>query len=367
MKLVVSKDRLNNSLQKVNSIIGTRSTLQILGNILLEAKDGKLTLSSTDLDIRIKTEMSADVIVPGNTTIPAKKFHEITRELLGEEITLEAMENNHVAISSEKTNFKLLGLAADDFPLPLEIHPNKRYTLEQDELARMLNLISYAVNQDDTRKALNGILLSLNDENFVSVATDGRRLALVERSAEGLDEEGIEAILPVKSAVELNRLLGKEGGVTIEIGDNMATFSLDDNSTVMTSKLIDENYPNYKQVIPVSFSRIIELPREIFTAALRRVSLVVSARNFFVKIKFANNKVEFSANSTDVGESVDSIDIEYEGPETIVSFNPIFLLEPLNRLDCDTISMQMNDGYSPIALSSGDGFLYVIMPMRNRQ
>ncbi len=364
MKLKISKNNLSASLQKVNSIISTRSTLQILSNVLLEAEDNKLILSTTDLDIRIKTEIEAEVIEKGKTTLPARKFYEIVRELYGEQVELEKVDN-HIKIKCGNSNFRLLGLPADDFPLPLQIASIRQFTISQVELSRMLNLISYSVNQDDSRKALSGILFSISENNFTSVATDGRRLALVEKTMDSFTGEDGDIILPVKSANELGRLLGKNGEVKVDIADNMITFTLDD-ATVMTSKLIDENYPNYKQVIPVSFTRNIELPRESFASVLKRVSLVVSERSFFVKISFSHNKLELSATSTDVGESHDSIEIEYDGPETTVSFNPTYLLEPLNRLDSDNIVMKMNDGYSPVALSNEDGFLYVIMPMRNR-
>jgi DNA polymerase III subunit beta len=364
MKLNIPKATLNASLQKVNSIISLRSTLQILSNVLIEAEDNKLSLSTTDLDIRIKTEIEAEVIESGKTTLPAKKFYEIIRELSGEVVNLET-ENNHTTIKCGNSVFKLLGLPADDFPLPMQINPLRSFSLEQIELSRMINLISYAVSQDDTRKALSGVLFSINEDNFTSVATDGRRLALVEKSMTEFTGKDGNIIIPIKSATELCKLLGKDANVKVEIGENIINFKMDDG-VIMTSKLIDETYPNYKQVIPVSFSRKIEIKRDLFTSILKRVSLVVSEKSFFVKIKFANNKIEFNALSTDVGECSDFLEIEYDGPEIAVSFNPIFLLEPLTRMDCDRIVFKMNEGYSPVAVSNEDGFLYVIMPMRKR-
>ena len=364
MKLNIPKASLNASLQKVNSIISTRSTLQILSNVLIEAEDGKLSLSTTDLDIRIKTEIEAEIIEEGKTTLPAKKFHDITKELSGEVVVLET-ENNHTTIKCGNSVFKLLGLPADDFPLPMEVTPIRSFVMEQIELSRMINLISYAVSQDDTRKALSGVLFSISENNFTSVATDGRRLALVEKTMDDFSGEDGNIILPIKSATELCKLLSKENSVKVEIGENIINFVMD-SGVIMTSKLIDENYPNYKQVIPVSFSRKIDIPRDIFTSILKRISLVVSEKSFFVKLKFANNKIEFNALSTDVGEGNDFLDIEYDGPEIAVSFNPVFLLEPLTRMDCDTVVLKMNEGYSPVALSNEDGFLYVIMPMRKK-
>jgi len=365
MDFTVARDKLSNALQKVSSIITSRSTLQVLGNVLMEVTENKLVFTTTDLDIRIKTEMECDVRTQGRTTIPAKKFQEIVRNLPQESVKVVGDEGNHISIECGNSKFKLNGLPADDFPVPLEMSPIRRFTLNQNDLSRMLKLINYAVTQDDTRKALNGILLSVSENNFITVATDGRRLALVEKVLEDFSGNDGEAILPIKSAHELMRLLNKDGKVVVEIGEKMASFSMD-ASTVMNTKLIEENYPNYKQVIPVSFSRKIVIQRESLTRALERVRLVVSERGYFIKLKFFSNALELSANSQEIGESSDLMQIVYDGPETSISFNPDFLLEPLKQIDADNVAMKMNDGYNPVALTTDDGFLYVIMPMRNR-
>ena len=366
MKLIVSRNKLNAALAKVNSVVSARSTLQILGNILMEAEGNALRLTTTDLDVRISAEVEAKVEVAGVTTIPAKTFQSVIRSMVGDSVTLDSNDSHHMKILCGNSNFKLLGLSPEDFPLPLEMTPVRRFKLSQADLARMITMISYAVNQEDTRKALNGILFSLNENNFVTVATDGRRLALVEKIVEDSSGADGDCIIPVRAAQELCKLLEKTGSVEVEIGDNMGRFSLD-NATVMTTKLIDESYPNYRQVIPASFSRKLELPRESVVDTLRRVSLVVSERSFYVQLKFADNKIDFQANSSDVGEGSDFVPIAYNDTEIVISFNPVFMIEPMERLDSDTVSMKMNDGYSPVALCTDDGFLYVIMPMRNNR
>lgn len=365
MKLSVNRDKLTEALQKVNSVISTRTTMQILGNVLMEAQDNKLTLSSTDLEIRVTTMLEANVEGDGTTTLPAKKFQDIVRSLSGDEITMESDEQHHMSLQCGHSRFKILGLAPDDFPLPLEMTPTRRFKLGCAEIGRMLSLITYAVNQDDTRKALNGILFNVSENNFVTVATDGRRLALVEKIIEDFNGDDGDSILPVKSANELYRLMGKEGDAVIEFGENMARFTINEN-TVMTSKLIDESYPNYRQVIPAAFSKYVDLPRGAFVATLRRAALVASDRSYYVQLKFANNALEFKANSAEVGECVDQLDIEYVENEIAISFNPDYLIEPLDKLDSDNVRLKMNDGFSPVALSTDDGFLYVIMPMRSR-
>ncbi len=364
MKIKVSKNVLLTALQKVDSIVGSRSTLQILSNVFIKAVDNKLILVTTDLDIRIKKEIHAEVIEPGETTLPVKKFFEIARELLGDEVYLET-EQNHMTIRNGSANFKLLGLPADDFPAPDESSVIRSFTINQNELSRILNLISYAVKQDETRKSLNGILLSTSENNITSVATDGRRLALVERGLENFTGTDGNVIIPIKSAKELGKLLGKTGSVRIEISVNLVNFIMDD-ATVMTTKIIEENYPNYRQVIPVAFSKNINVKKESFLSILKRVSTVVSERSSYIKVVFSKNKLEMSAASTEFGESCDFMEIEYDGPEIIISFNPIFLKEPLEHIDSDNVSIKMNDGSSPVALSNDDGFLYVVMPMRNK-
>ena len=364
MKIKVSKENLSSSLQKVNSIITSKSSMQILGNVLIETGENTLILTTTDLEIRIQTEIEAEIIEQGKTTLPAKKFYEIVRELNGEDVLLE-LNNNSMSIISAKAKFKLLGLPHEDFPLPSESECLRSFSISQNDFAKSLNLISYAVNEEDTRKALNGIFLSVDSEKITSVATDGRRLALVEKSIEDFSGENGGIIIPVKTAHELSKLLGKTGKVKVEIGDSLVTFILD-NSTIITTKFIDETYPNYRQVIPISFSKNIQIPREPFALALKRVALVVSEKSFFIRIIVANNTMELSALSTDVGESNDIIPIDYDMPEMAASFNPTYLIEPLFRLDCETVTLKMNDGHTPVAMTTEDGFLYVIMPLRNK-
>lgn len=364
MKIKVSKSSLLMALQKVDSIVGSRSTLQILSNVFMQAADNKLILVTTDLDIRIKKEINAEVIESGETTLPVKKFFEIARELLGDEVYLET-DQNHMMIKNGNANFKLLGLPADDFPAPDKSSVIRSFTINQSELSRVLNSISYAVKPDETRKQLNGILLSTNENNLTSVATDGRRLALVERSLENFTGADGNVIIPIKSAKELGKLLGKTGSVRIEISTNLVNFIMDD-ATVMTTKIIEENYPNYRQAIPIAFSKNINVKKEDFLSILRRVSTVVSERNCFIKVAFSKNKLEMSALSTEFGESCDFMEIEYDGTEAIVSFNPVFLREPLEHIDSDNVIIKMNEGGGAVALSNEDGFLYVVMPMRNK-
>ncbi len=364
MKLTVSRELLFDALQKVTTIIGARSTLPILVNVLLEADGESLALTTTDLEIRIRTEIAAKVGQPGRTTLPAKTLFNVVRELPGEEVSLDAGENHQIRLESGASTYRLNGMAADDFPQPTPVVCLRGITLPQADLARMMSLVSYAASTDDSRKMLNGVHFKIAESAFTTVATDGKRLALVEKMVEARVGDDGEAIIPSKAAAELQRLLAKEGDAVIEIGESQASFQM--GRTHMVTKLVEGTYPNYRQVIPTSFSKKIEIAAGTFAAALRRVSLVVSETSPFVKFSLSANAIELHAESAEKGESKESLPIEYAGQELAISFNPIYLTAPFRVLDADKVHLQINDGFSPVALSAGEGFLYVIMPMRQK-
>ena len=364
MKLNVNKDNFLKALQKVTNIIGTRSTLPVLGNVLLEAEAGKLTLTTTDLELRITTKIDAEIEIEGKTTIRAKKLLSLVSKFIGDKICMNCNEKHHTEIKCGTSNFTLLGLPADDFPVPVTFSGVRRCKFKQNEFGRIFDQISYAVSLDDSRKALHGILCSVKDNTFTAVATDGKRLALVERIPDDFSGSEGDVIIPLKSANEVKRLMEKEGDVIVEIGEKQALFST--NNLIVTTKLIEGNYPNYRQVIPAAFTKKVEVPTQQFIYKLELVATALSETNAFIKIEFDNNKLNFEAASTEIGEGKDYIDIEYKDEKLAISFNPDFIADPFRHSDADKVVIKMNDGFNPIAIEGGDGFLYVMMPMRNK-
>ena len=366
MKVNLKKDALQKALMKVSNIIPNRTTLPVLANVLLEAENGKLTLTTTDLELRITTTIDAEVEVPGVTTLPAKRLLGLVSKFKGENLMMDSNEKHHTQICCGTANFMILGLTPEDFPVPVDFQPLRSIKLKQPDFARILDRISYAVSIDDSRKVLQGILLSVKEGNMTAVATDGKRLALVEKLLEGTAEgaDG-DVIITIKVANEVKRILEKEGEVEMEIGEKQVVFRL--NETVIYSKLIEGNYPNYRQVIPAGFNKNISVPTGDFVDALEIVSIPLSdASSSFVKITFTDNKLVFEANSN-IGEGKEYINIEYADQEDIsLSFNPQLLADPFKHIGVDSVIVKINDAFSPIALESGDGFLYVIMPMRNK-
>ncbi|MDD5697456.1 MAG: DNA polymerase III subunit beta [Victivallaceae bacterium] len=365
MKLTVKRENFMQAIQKVINIIGSRSTLPVLANILLEARNGNLTLTTTDLEVRITNNIEAAVEREGKTTIPAKKLAALVSRFLADDIHLDCNEKHHTQITCGTSEFKILGLSDDDFPPPAEFPSSCQVKFKESDFRKMLDRISYAVSLDDTRKVLHGILCSVKENTVTAVATDGKRLALVEKVPEEFTGSEGDTIIPLKAANEIKRILdGKDGIVTFEFGDKQACFRTD--KVCLTTKLIEGNYPNYRQVIPVNFSRVLEIPAVVLLAKLELVSLALSDDASYVILTFDEGKLKLQASSANVGEGSDYLDIDYNDARIDISFNPNFLADPLKHCDADKIRIKLNDGFSPVALEAADGFLYVIMPMRNR-
>jgi DNA polymerase III subunit beta len=226
----------------------------------------------------------------------------------------------------------------------------------------MLQRTGYAASTDESRQVLNGALLSFKEGRLTIVATDGRRLALIEQEVEFPKEAEADMVLPSKTIAEMIRTIDGEGAMKIHATANQVAF--ESGKVVVVSKLVDGAYPNYRQVIPPQCEQRITIEREQFMSAVRRVALLTSDQSNSVKLTFAKNRVEVSAATPDVGEAKETIAVKYTGPDISVSFNPAFLLDPLKSLVADQVYFELNDEISPGVVKTDDPFLYVIMPMR---
>jgi len=364
MKATVSSQALNDGLRRVLNIVNARSTIPVLSNVLIVADAGRLQLSTTDLEVSITTSMEAQVEVEGETTLPAKKFGQIAGTLGSGEVRIETDESLTSTISCGNAMFHIMGLDPGEFPKELEFMEDKKLELSCIEFGKTLRKIAYAVSSDQTRYVLNGIMLAIHEGNFTAVATDGRRLALVEKIMDGVDESlKRKVILPLKVVNELQKLLDEEGTVELRLSESRASFNI--SNTVLTTKLVEGEYPNYRQVIPSSFKNSVVLPREAFAEVLNRVAVVVTDSGASVRFQLTKNALELSANSSDLGDATESMNVAYDGEPVTIAFNPGFLRDPLRTLDADDMTIRFNDEFKPVAILGDEGFLYVIMPMRN--
>jgi DNA polymerase-3 subunit beta len=359
MKCVISREALLSGLQIVQNVV---STLPILGNALVQAADGKLVISTTDLDTGIRASVECDVLKAGATTLPARRLFSIVRELPAAELTLEVDSKQVATITSGNSFFRIMGLPEEDFPPFPKGDGAKVFKLQQGVFRDMLKRTAYAISTDESRYVLNGVLLSFKDNKLSLVATDGRRLALVEQELEFPKGSEVEAILPTKAVQELSRILRDEEPLTISFGENQVSFDL--GTTFLYSKLIEGNYPNYKQVVPAEAKDRIILERELFLNAVRRVALLSSEKSNSVKLIFSKNNLDITANTPEVGEAKESLAITHKGKDFSIAFNPEFLMDPLKNIEADEIFFDFIDELSPGVIKYNRPFLYVIMPMR---
>jgi DNA polymerase-3 subunit beta len=367
MNLTITKEQILAGLQAVQNVVSTRTTLPILSNVLIRAEKDRVEFTATDLDVTIACSVEAKVKKPGAATVPVKKLFGITRELNGSEIDLEVDEKNICSIRCGASFYKIHGLGADEFPPMPKFKDDKKVSLQQETVKAMMRKTSFAVSSDESRYVLNGIFISLKDHKMTLVATDGRRLALVDEEVDISEKSSGEFIVPAKAITELNRLMQDKGDVEIKFGENQASFALKDDkgfSVLLITKLIEGNYPNYRQVIPSETKERIPLVREEFLQALRRAEIMTSEKANSVKLTFGKNNLAITANSPEVGEARETLAVNYKGKEMAIAFNPRYLIDALAALTEDEVFFELIDELSPGVLKINGPFLYVVMPMR---
>jgi DNA polymerase-3 subunit beta len=372
MKFKINRDHFANGLAQVLNVVGSKATMPILSNVLIEAEKDQISLTTTNLDLGIRCKIKAEVKETGAVTLPVKRLATIVRELPNVDVTFDASPSHQVKLVSGGSNFRIMGIGKEEFPPLPEFGDEKSFTLAQAELTTMLKSVAYAQSADETRYILNGIYFNFKDGKLTLVATDGRRLALIGKEMDVPAANGGSIILPAKTASELMRLLDKGEKLKISFNDRRASFQIGtdkDNSGLVDSvylysKVVEGNYPNYQQVIPKETHQRIKLERELFLQCIHRAALVTSEKSNSVKIKLSSNLLEITAQSPDFGEAHESMAISYSGPDLQVAFNPVFVMDPLRALAKDEIFFELKDEVSPGVFKTLDSFICVIMPVR---
>ena len=364
MQFSVDRDKLLQSVGLVSGVAAQKpNTLPILGNILIESKSHEeLNFVGTDLELGISTSLEVDITEEGSVTVPGKKLHEILRELPPGRVEITVAKNNAVNIKTGRALFKIMGLPKDDFPKLPEANPEEGIEIQQAVFKECLSLTSFAISHDETRYVLNGIFIQISGDYIKFVATDGRRLAFVQKKLDKNTSPTIEIIIPTKATQELAKILGREGTVKIVSTKNQAIFHV--GKTTLVTRLIEGHFPNYEQVIPKEEKTISNLRREELLQAVRRAALLTSAESQLVKLDFLKDRVLISSRTPNLGEAREEISAEVNGGELAIGFNPAYLLDVLKNLDIDTVSFSLTEPDKPGLLKGKDDYFYVIMPMQ---
>lgn len=364
MKITCQKAEILKGVTTVMSAISARTTLPILGNVLLEARAGQLSFTATDLEVWIRTRVSLEIEKEGSITLPAKRLADILKELSEEEVQMTVDENQQVSLRCGKARFTLSGLSKADFPVFPERKEDRTFSLKGKVLRAMIQKTIFAVSTDSQRYVLNGVYLDVSKGKIRMVATDGKRLAMSSQEAGAVQHLQFSVIIPTKAVAEVARLIGDEEDVKMNLSESQIGFSF--GQTLFLARPIDGHFPNYEQVIPKAGSVKLKLSTQNLLASTRRVALLSRDRTASIKYALGNGALTLSVSQAGVGEAMDEIAVDYKGESLQIAYNPEFVVDVLKHIDSPEIILELSNPLSPgVIKPAQDGeYLCVIMPMR---
>jgi len=373
MKLSITRSEFLRGLSRIQSIVEKRNSMPILANVLIEAprkgKEAALHLSATDLEVGIRSRHRANIQETGGLTVSAKKLFEIIRELSDENIELSTTANSYLQICCDRSRFTLAGTTTEEYPTLPEFSPEKTVPIPAAILSGMIERTMYAASLDETRYNLNGVYLEiLEDTGAIRlVATDGHRLACVDREIEG-DTSALTSgvIIPRKGLAELKRLIDEDDAEEIDLafGNNSGFARKGDVTLVM--RLIEGEFPNYNQVIPKNLTKHLILQTDTLVQAVHRVALLSSERSRAVKLELSEGRLVITSSNPDLGDAREELDIDYAGETLAIGFNAKYLLDAIAAVQSKEIRFSFQDELSPSRITppDDDTTLAVVMPMR---
>ena len=366
MKIVVPKNILNEAVSHLSSVVSAKSTMPILGHILMEAskKEKTLTLMATDLEVGVTAILPCECEKEGVLAVPAKKFADVIRELPDKDVSLTADEKRHMKIVCDRSRFSINGLPKDDFPALPVTNKELVFPLPQKTLREMISRTIYAVSTDETRYFLNGCYVIAQENLIRMIATDGHRLAYTQSTLKGSFKKGTSVIIPTKALQELMRNLDDEGEIEVALAENQVFFEMPGLRIV--SRLIVEQFPNYEQVIPKEHTRRVVVNTQLLNDALRRVSLFSNQKSNSVRFHVSKDGIELSANTPELGEAAEEVPAVLEGEDLDIAFNARYVMDVLRAIDAEQISIDLANNLSPglVKAVGNEDSLAVIMPMR---
>ncbi|HXB63221.1 MAG TPA: DNA polymerase III subunit beta [Acidobacteriaceae bacterium] len=372
MEISVSRAELLRELTAAQSVVERKTTIPILSNFLFEADGETLTITATDLDQSLKTSCSAKVKKPGACTVPARKLYDYIKLLPEGEISIKLMENHWVQIRAGRSNTKMVGMARANFPQIMEFPANDAIKIPVASLKAMIAKTIFAISSEESRYTLNGALLALKSESMAMVATDGHRLAHIEKTGETLAGVNGEkkTLIPRKALSELQGLLANTDQESLEFADDEQTLYFKVGGRVLTSRKLSGQFPNYEAVLPRDNNKFVIVKADELSASIQRVAQFADERSGAIKMRLEQNELKLSSSSTDAGESEDSIETPYNYDAIVVGFNSQYLLDFLKAIgSVSEVRLEFKDAQSAGQMRPEDPndeykYRYIIMPMR---
>ena len=376
MRAVCNTDTFGRKLALATRGVSARSAIQLLGGILLEADDGKMKLSATDMELSIQTSSPAEVEEEGRVVIPARIFNDIVRSLPGGQLTIEHdRAEGTVKLTAGSNEYSIRAYAAEDFPQLPQFDEGNAFTMSGELLVDTVEKVSKSYSRDETRPVLTGILISFEESRVRMVTTDSYRLSIKETELATTFDGSREAIIPARAMQEVSRIFSasEEEQVEVSLSENQALFRVGD--VLFGTRLIDGNFPEYRRLLPNAFEREISVSREELMGTLRRVNLFAQRQTppVPVSLAFSDGAVEVIVRSQEIGEAHEKLSATSDD-EFHISFNPGYLLDGVAAIDTEKVLFKLNESLKPGLIvpgsENGDSgeepdFLYLIMPMRD--
>ncbi len=372
MQLVVKKESLSQLLYLTNTIVERRNTMPILANVKLTADDKSLHVTATDLEVSLVGSTAAEVTTPGTITVSAKFLYDIVRELPTDTVQLKSSKAERLEVEAGKSHFKVNGISSDEFPTVMGINLTQPVSVEAQKLFEMLDKTAYAVSLDETRYNINGVYAEVVDraggdkgkKAIRFVATDGHRLALIDRPAEGLNLEKV--IIPRKGINELKKVLeNNEGAALVSTANGF--FTVQSNGVTIGIRLIDGEFPDYRQVLPKEKKTEVRVGRSEFLSTVKRVSLVTTDKSRSIKFRLSDKTLTVSSSSPEYGEAIESIPVDQDGEDVTIGFSARYVLDAVAAMgSAETVIIRLNGELGPGVFlgDSDEEYQCVIMPMR---
>jgi DNA polymerase III subunit beta len=364
MKLTATREEILAPLQSVIGVVERRQTMPVLANVLLSARDNRLSITGTDLEVELVAASRVTVAQTGDITIPGRKLLDIFRALPEKTSVTLSTEGERVSLRAGRSRFTLSTLPAAEFPLVEDINAQQTLEVSQAEFRRLIDKTHFSMAQQDVRYYLNGMLLETEGKNLRAVATDGHRLALCETELVSRANTTQQVIIPRKGVLELQRILGAEGAFELAVGTNHVRAQIADIR--FTSKLIDGKFPEYGRVIPASPTKIVAADREILRHALQRTAILSNEKYRGVRLTVRPDLLTIQAHNPEQEEAEDQIEVAYQGDEVEIGFNVNYLLDALAAIETDKVEIGLTDSNSSCLIRAPDttNTKYVVMPMR---
>jgi DNA polymerase-3 subunit beta len=362
LKISVPREELTRQLAIVSRAASTRTTVQVLAGVLLRAEDGRLDLAATDMEISLRSSLEAEVGSTGAVVVPSKLLADLVRLLPADEVSIEHRSGEGlVEIVSGASSYKLHTYNAEDFPRLPETAGVELMSIDADAVLGTANRVNRAASRDESRPVLTGILVRFEGQNLVMAATDSYRLAVKETSMGSAGPE-LDAIVPARALGELTRIAQGAGGLQIGVQENQVLFATD--GILLTTRRIEGQFPNYRQLLPETFEHELALPRDELLEVVRRVS-VMAQRNAPIRMRFAEGELTVSAQTQDVGEARETMPAPFASDALEIGFNPEFLRDGIESVEGDELRLKLISSLRPAVIQGeGDDFSYLIMPIR---